>query len=62
MTVIEARMVVGINDGSFSWDLTNKEPVIKNINIKIPTGIVVFKLIISNLFPPAGTFVVKIIC
>ena len=62
MTVIEARMAVEINDGSFSWDLTNKEPVIQNINIKIPTGIVVFKLIISNFFPHAGTFVVKIIC
>jgi hypothetical protein len=34
MTVIEARMAVEINDGSFSWDLTNKEPVIQKYHLQ----------------------------
>ena len=38
VTVIEARMVVEISNGSFSWDLVTKDPVLKDINLKIPTG------------------------
>ncbi|VDI08555.1 Hypothetical predicted protein [Mytilus galloprovincialis] len=37
-TLIEARMVVEINNGSFSWDLSSKEPTLNDINVKIPTG------------------------
>ncbi|CAC5426428.1 ABCC9 [Mytilus coruscus] len=37
-TLIEARMVVEINNGSFSWDLSTQEPALNDINVKIPTG------------------------
>lgn len=43
LVFMEARIAVELSGGNFSWDLKSREVFLKDINVKIPTGISVLE-------------------